>query len=40
MFETIDHDILIYKLHKYRINENELGWFKSNLFNRRQVDKI
>ncbi len=39
-FDTIDHDILIYKLHKYGINENELEWFKSYLFNRRQVVKI
>ena len=37
---TIDHNIMIYKLHKYGINENELEWFKSYLFNRRQVVKI
>ncbi len=39
-YYTIDHGILIHKLHKYGINENELEWLKSYLFNHRQVVKI
>ena len=31
---------MIYKLHKYGVNENELEWFGSYLFNCRQVVKV
>ena len=35
-FDVIDHDILISKLSKQGINENELEWFKSYLQGRNQ----
>jgi hypothetical protein len=36
-FDTINHDLLLYKLEKYGIRNNELNWFKSYLSNRSQV---
>ena len=36
-FDSINHDILISKLHKYGISKNELKWFKSYLQGRTQV---
>ena len=35
-FDTIDHNILLYKLQKYGIRNYELLWFKSYLVNRSQ----
>ena len=35
-FDTIDHEILIKKLHYYGISGNSLQWFKSYLTNRKQ----
>lgn len=39
-FETIDRDILLQKLDKYGVCENELDWFKSYLKNRKQRTKV
>lgn len=36
-FDTIDHELLCFKLNKYGIRNNELKWFKSYLSNRTQV---
>jgi exonuclease III len=36
-FDTIDHDILIYKLSKYGIHDTALSWFKSYLNDRSQI---
>ena len=36
-FDTIDHSILLNKLKKYGIRDNECKWFLSYLTNRRQV---
>ena len=40
MFDTISHDILLYKLHKYGIKDIEHKWFKSYLSDTRQVVKV
>ena len=35
-FDTVDHQILIYKLKNYGIEGNNLNWFKNYLQNRKQ----
>ena len=35
-FDTVDHTILLKKLHAYAIRDNHLDWFKSYLTNRTQ----
>ena len=39
-FDTVDHDILLYKLNHYGIRGNTLKWFKSYLSNRKQSTYI
>ena len=39
-FDTVDHDILLEKLHDADIRDHELEWFKSYLKNRAQATKI
>ena len=36
-FDTIDHDLLLFKLKKYGIHNNEYNWFRSYLSDRTQV---
>ena len=38
-FETIDRDILLQKLLKYGIENEELMWFRSYLTNRKQITR-
>ena len=35
-FDTVDHDILLRKLHHYGIRGNTVRWFESYLKNRKQ----
>ena len=39
-FETIDRDILLQKLLKYGIENEELMWFRSYLTNRKQITRV
>ena len=39
-FETIDRDILLQKLLKYGIEDEELMWFRSYLTNRKQITRV
>ncbi len=39
-FDTIDHEILLYKLEKYGIRGNELSWFGSYLSDRSQTVSV
>ena len=39
-FETVDHAILCHKLEHYGLQLNELLWFKSYLFNRKQYCRV
>ena len=38
--DTINHDILLSKLHRYGLRGNPLTWFENYLYNRNQVVKI
>ena len=39
-FDTINHDILIYKLRHYGVRGNALDWFRDDLTNRKQFVSI
>ena len=39
-FETIDRDILLQKLLKYGIEDEELMWFRSYLTKRKQITRV
>ena len=39
-FDTVDHAILCHKLEHYGLQLNELLWFKSYLFNRKQYCRV
>ena len=39
-FDTVDHAILCHKLKHYGLQLNELLWFKSYLFNRKQHCRV
>ena len=39
-FDTLDHNILLHKLHYYGIKGTDLSWFSSYLTNRTQYVEI
>ena len=39
-FETIDRDIMLQKLLKYGIEDEELMWFRSYLTNRKRITRV
>ena len=39
-FDTVDHDILCKKLEHYGVQQRELSWFRSYLFNRKQFCRV
>ena len=39
-FDTLDHDILLYKLSRYGVKDKELSWFRSYLTGRKQFVDI
>ena len=39
-FDTLDHEILLYKLNRYGVKNNELAWFRSYLTGRTQFVDI
>ena len=39
-FDTIEHELLLYKLGKYGLTETELLWFSNNLSHRSQIVNI
>ena len=39
-FDTVDHNILCRKLKLYGVQQRELSWFKSYLFNRKQFCRV
>ena len=36
-FDTVDHEILLKKLHLYGVKETSYAWFKSCIQNRKQI---
>ncbi len=36
-FDTVDHDLLLFKLEHHSLIHNELSWFKNTLIGRKQV---
>ncbi len=39
-FDTVDHEILLKKLHKYNFSMEAVDWFRSYLINRKQLVKV
>ncbi len=39
-FDTVDHDILCEKLQVYGVQQRELSWFRSYLYNRKQFCRV